>query len=125
MSHEELCRQLFAGLQDNEPAITRAVCAEQMTAQQNGGPPMTLSELLAFNDAVHRVVPDFHYEGAVCHPLANGFVEEHKVLGTLPDGSPLAFQACIVGMVEAGQIVALREYVDSFAARGLLKALQA
>jgi ketosteroid isomerase-like protein len=95
-----------------------------MTAVQNGAPAMSLKDLQGFNHSVHKVVPDFHYEDSVCAVTATGFVEEHRVCGTLPDGKALNLFACVVGDVVDGKIVALREYVDGFAARGLLKALQ-
>jgi len=124
MNHADLCRQLFDGLADDDTAATSAACAAELDARQNGGAPMSLNDLQAFNHAVHKVVPDFHYEDCVCLETETGFVEEHRVCGTLPDGSALNLFACVVGDVADGQIVALREYVDSFAARGLLKALQ-
>jgi ketosteroid isomerase-like protein len=124
MNHAELCRQLFTGLAADDKAATEAACAATLKATQNGAPAMGLADLQAFNHAVHKVVPDFHYEDCVCHVTDTGFVEEHRVCGTLPDGSALNLFACVVGDVEDGKIVALREYVDGFAARGLLKALQ-
>ena len=53
-----------------------------------------------------------------------GFIEEHRVFGELPDGNQLNLAACVVGTVEDGKISALREYVDTGAAIGLMKALQ-
>ena len=125
MDHTDLCRRLFTGLEENDIAATNAVCSAQLQARQNGGPAMGLKDLQTFNHAVHEVVPDFHYEDCVCTATATGFVEEHRVCGTLPDGKPLNLFACVVGDVGDGQIVALREYVDSRAAAGLLKALSA
>ena len=124
MEHADLCRRLFTGLEENDTAATDAVCSTDLQAHQNGGPAMGLKDLQSFNHAVHEVVPDFHYEDCECMPTATGFVEEHRVCGTLPDGKALNLFACVVGEVRDGQIVALREYVDSMAAAGLLKALQ-
>jgi len=124
MNHVELCERLFAGLQNNQPDAVSDVCGPTFSAYQNGGAAMSLQDLLGFNSAVQHVVPDFHYEDQVCAATEQGFVEEHRVCGTLPDGTALNLFACVVGEVAQGQIVVLREYVDSFAARGLLKALQ-
>ena len=50
-------------------------------------------------------------------------VEEHRVCGTLPDGSNLDLAACVVADVRDGRICALREYMDTAAAAGLVAAL--
>lgn len=124
MNHADLCRQLFDGLENDDIAATNGVCAENLDARQNGAAPMSLQDLQAYNHAVHKVVPDLHYQDCVCLITETGFVEEHRVCGTLPDGNALNVFACVVGDVSDGQIVALREYVDSLAAKGLMQALQ-
>lgn len=74
--------------------------------------------------AVSGVVPDFRYEDRVVTGTDEGFVEEHMVCGTLPDGSALRLPACVVAEVRDGRIVRLREYLDTAAAAGLLQALR-
>lgn len=56
-------------------------------------------------------------------PQATGFVEEHKVRGTLTDGSKLDLAVCVLADVRDGKICDLREYLDTSAASGLLEAL--
>ncbi len=86
---------------------------------------MDRDRLLKFTGMVNAVVPDFRYEEAVRSGTETGFVEEHRVRGTLPDGSQLDLMACVVGEVSDGKITVLREYVDTAAAGGLMKALSA
>ena len=84
---------------------------------------MTMAALLQYTHSVIRAIPDFHYEQAQCSATDTGFVEEHVVCGTLPDGSTLHLPVCVVADVINGKVSRVREYADSFAARGLLRAL--
>ena len=123
MGNDELARALFAGLAGGDDEKVRALCSANMTATQNHGPVMSVDDLLQFNSAVQKVVNDFHYDEAVRTATEDGFVEEHKVCGTLPDGSKMSLAACVVGRVQDAKVTQLREYVDSARAAGLLKAL--
>lgn len=123
MTHEQLARALFNAFEADDLAAARAVCSPALEASQNGGPIMDADALLGFSHAVSAVIPDFHYEDIRCAATSGGFVEEHTVCGTLPDGKPLRLSACVVGDVEDGRIHRLREYADSRAAAGLLQAL--
>ena len=69
------------------------------------------------------MVKDFHYENAVRSATESGFVEEHQVCGTLPDGGELNLAVCVVAQLRDGKISVLREYFDSRAAAKLLAAL--
>ncbi|MEE4361429.1 MAG: nuclear transport factor 2 family protein [Pseudomonadales bacterium] len=123
MQHEELAEALFAAFQAGDAEAARALCASDLEARQNDGPAMGLGPLLAFSKAVHRLVKDFRYEEAVRSATDRGFVEEHRVRGTLPDGSELDLSVCVVADVVDGRITSLREYLDSAAAAGLIAAL--
>ena len=123
MTPEALARALFDAFTAGDAAAATALLSEDFAGIQNGGPVMDGASLIAFSVAVKKVVPDFHYEEVRCEATASGFVEEHLVCGTLPDGSALKLPACVVGEVAEGQIRVLREYLDSRQATGLLKAL--
>jgi ketosteroid isomerase-like protein len=84
---------------------------------------MDLDSVLGFALSVLRVVADFRYEDAVRSVTASGFVEEHNVRGTLPDGSDLNLAVCVVADVHDGRVSDLREYFDGVAAAGLASAL--
>lgn len=123
MSHAELATRFFAAASSGDVDAFQDICAENMTASQNGAPPMGLPQLMAFSSAVKKAIPDFRYENARLSETETGFVEEHDVKGTLPDGEEMSLAICVVADVEDGRIVRMREYVDSYAARGLMKAL--
>ncbi|WP_291205025.1 nuclear transport factor 2 family protein [Hyphomonas sp.] len=123
MDHGEIAKQLFAALARQDDAAVRRLCAPDMRVRQNNGRPMSLDTLLRFNAAVGRVVKDFRYEDAVRSATGTGFVEEHAVRGTLPDGKALDLAVCVVADVKDGRVTNVREYLDSAAAAGLSAAL--
>lgn len=123
MENIELAAALFDAFAAGDETAARKVCSPDLKAIQNHGRPMSLDSLLKFSLAVHRLVDNFRYEEAIRTATAGGFVEEHSVRGTLPDGSELCLAACVVAEVEQGRISQLREYVDGSAAVGLMRAL--
>ncbi|RZV35141.1 MAG: nuclear transport factor 2 family protein [Sphingomonadaceae bacterium] len=122
--HVVLAARLFAAFESGDLDAARDLCAPGFRGTQNGGPAMDLETLLKFSAAVSAAVEDFRYEAAVREATATGFVEEHAVRGTLPDGSQLDLAVCVVGDVRNGKISALREYLDSARAAGLLEAIR-
>ena len=118
-----IAEALFGAFVSGDDEKARELCAPDAQAVQNHAPPMSLDELLAFSASVRHVMPDYHYAEVVRTTTASGFIEEHSVRGTLPGGEELRLAACVIGEVRDGRITHLREYVDSFAARGLVKAL--
>ncbi|UAB77715.1 nuclear transport factor 2 family protein [Erythrobacter sp. SCSIO 43205] len=124
MDNIKIARLFFTSLEVADLETARSLCADGFRGTQNGGVPMDADTLMGFTDRVHKVVPDFRYENTVCQATENGFIEEHDVCGTLPDESTFKLTLCVVGEVEDGKIAALREYVDTGAAAGLMKALR-
>lgn len=124
MDAAETAKALFDALAAGDDAAVRDLCAPDLRARQNNGPPMSLETLLRFSGSVQKVVTGFHYAEAVRSATAAGFVEEHAVRGVLPDGRALDLAVCVVGDLQDGRIVALREYFDSAAAAALVAALR-
>ena len=123
MNAVEIAQSLFTAFENNDLPSASALCHPNLVAQQNGGPRMGRDDVLGLSKAVSAVIPDFRYENPIRSATADGFVEEHDVCGTLPDGSELRMAVCVVAVVEDGQITQMREYLDSRAASGLLKAV--
>ena len=123
MTPVELSAALFHAFENEDFATVKQLCSADLQATQNNGPAMNLETLIGFTIAVLAVVKEFRYENSIRSETASGFVEEHLVRGTLPDGSELMLATCVVGEVKNGRITQLREYVDSAAAQGLIAAL--
>jgi len=120
----KIAQQFFTALEVNDLESAAALCSDTFEGSQNGGPAMDRATLMKFTGAVHSVISDFRYENAVRWETKGGFVEEHDVCGTLPDGKTFKLVLCVIGEVEGGKITKLREYVDTVAASGLMKALR-
>jgi ketosteroid isomerase-like protein len=48
-------------------------------------------------------------------PFAGGYVQQHRVIGDLPNGDRLNIPACFVVQVREGKIAHRDEYIDSAA----------
>ena len=59
-----------------------------------------------------RKLPDLHYEVTRREVLADGFLQEHVLCGTAPDGTAIAMPACLVATVTDGRISHINEYLD-------------
>ena len=123
MTNTEICGALFQAFENGDKDQIRALCSEDLKAQQNGGPVMGLDALIGFSSAVLSVVDGFHYAEPIRSATETGFVEEHAVRGTLPDGSALDITLCVIADVSGGKVTAIREYLDGEAASGLRAAL--
>ncbi|MCZ8320905.1 MAG: nuclear transport factor 2 family protein [Novosphingobium sp.] len=124
MENVQLAEALFDALARGDDQAVRSLCSPALRVHQNMGQPMSIDSLLAFNQAVGRVLKDLRYCEAIRSATATGFVEEHRLKGTLPDGSALNLAVCVVAIVENGKVTEVREYFDSAPAAGLVAALR-
>jgi ketosteroid isomerase-like protein len=68
---------------------------------------------------LHRKVGNKRYEEVVRHATPAGYVEQHVLRGTAPDGTAFDIHACLVVTVSGGRIARIDEYLDSRAAAAL------
>ena len=66
-------------------------------------------------DWVMRKLPDRHYRVIRREALKDGFLQQHVLEATLPDGTKWNLPACLVVKTRDGLIVRLDEYLDSAA----------
>jgi uncharacterized protein len=64
-------------------------------------------------------VPDLRMDAVRRRGVPGGFIEQHVLVGTMPDGEILRVVGCFLGTVEDGRITRLEEYVDGGQAAGL------
>jgi|ERR1700687_859077 len=79
----------------------------------NDGITQSVDENLAVLRWVVKNITNLRYEDIRRHATPTGFVEQHVLRGTLPNGSALSLPACIVCTVKDGRITRLDEYFDS------------
>ena len=65
-------------------------------------------------------VEGLRYEDVRRRVTANGWVQQHVLRGTAPNGEPLEIEACIVFTVAGGRITRLDEYLDPAQAAPLM-----
>ena len=120
MDNQQIAADLFSAFETGDMDTVRQLCAPQFRARQNLNNEFDVETLIQFSQAVSAIVKDFRYEDIIRSATDSGFVEEHTVRGTLPNGSQLTLVACVVADIENGKITRLREYVDTAAAAGLI-----
>jgi len=62
---------------------------------------------------VSRNIRELRYEDVRRSETSAGFVQQHVLRGTAPNGTPIEVPACIVCTVESGKITRLDEYLDA------------
>lgn len=73
----------------------------------------TVDQNMKVLDWFIRTLPDRFYRVLRREALPDGFLQQHILEATLPDGTKWAMDACVVVRVENGKITRLDEYLDS------------
>ena len=66
-----------------------------------------------------RKIPDRRYRVLRIEALKDGYIQQHVLEATLPDGTAWAMPACVVIRMDDGRITRLDEYLDSAQAAAL------
>lgn len=114
----DLADRLFRALEANDADTIAACCSPDAEFFKNGARSGSLADMLPAFATLRSRVGDHRYTDVRREVFAGGFVEEHRVVSTLPDGSPLDVVACVIGRTDdSGRIAVLAEYVDTNATR--------
>jgi ketosteroid isomerase-like protein len=105
----------FVGaIQAGDPDAVRACYAPDARIWHNhDGVEQTVDQNLRVLGWFMRTLPDRRYRVIRREPLSDGFLQQHVLEATLPDGTPWALDACVVVRMKDGLIVRLDEYIDS------------
>jgi uncharacterized protein len=68
---------------------------------------------------LHSNVEDLRYDVVQRDGLPSGYVQQHVLRGTAPDGSKLCVPACMIVTVRDDHIARIAEYLDSAHVRAL------
>jgi ketosteroid isomerase-like protein len=118
MTHDEemlaLAERFFAAVAAGDAEAVRSIYAPDVVVWHNhdGGTQTGEQNLRVLAAATHAIT-GFRYEEVRRRPTPDGFIEQHVLRGTAPDGTELAVPACIVCTVADGRITRLDEYFDS------------
>jgi hypothetical protein len=111
---DRLAESLFRAFEDNDADTIASLCEPEARFSQNGNSPTPITDLLPGFARLSERIGHHKYIDVSREVFASGFVEEHRAVSTLPDGSPMDKWACVVGRVgPSGKLVELHEYVDT------------
>jgi ketosteroid isomerase-like protein len=105
----------FVGaIQSGDTATVRACYhPDAKLWHNNDGIEQTVDQNMKVLDWFIRALPDRNYRVTRLEALPDGFMQQHVLEATLPDGTKWAMDACVVVRIEGGVITRLDEYIDS------------
>jgi ketosteroid isomerase-like protein len=125
MTAEEIlafAKTFVDAIQAGDTATVRACYAPDAKLWHNtDGIEQTVDQNMKVLDWFIRTLPDRNYRVTRREALSDGFLQQHVLEATLPDGTKWAMDACVVIKIENGLITRLDEYLDS-AQAGKLRA---
>jgi ketosteroid isomerase-like protein len=112
--------RFIAAIQAGDVDAVRACYAPDAKIWHNhDGLEQTVDQNLRALKWFARTLPDRVYRVQRVEPLPDGFLQQHVLEATLPDGTHWAMDACVVVRMKDGLIVRLDEYIDSARANAL------
>jgi ketosteroid isomerase-like protein len=118
----DLAERMFRAIEAGDLQSLRALYADDFVAWSN------------FDDDTKDVDGTMSVLGWLCHKLGDrryevsrrevipgGFLQQHVLRGTAPDGSAVAMPACVVARVTDGRVARIDEYLDPSALAALSK----
>jgi len=105
--------RLFRAFEQQDTDTVRELCAPEARFWSSATKrESTLDELVASLPHVRKAIGDYRYEEVRRLIAPDGFVEQHAVRSTRPDGRPLDIEVCVVVRVdEDRRIDRLDEYI--------------
>jgi len=111
---DDVAERLFRAFEANDADTIATLCEPDAEFRQNAGPVVKMADIIPGFAKLHERIGHHRYVDVRRDVFADGFVEEHRAVSTLPDGSPMDILACVVGRVApSGKLVELHEYLDT------------
>lgn len=113
-----LAARFFTAIEQGDIETVRAIFAadaviwhnyDGLDAQASGDSVEDTLKVLA---GIPNRISGAHYDVSQREATQTGFVQQHVLKGTMPNGEPIELIACIVCRVEDGRITRLDEYFD-------------
>ena len=110
----DVADRLFAAIEAGDVDAVRDLYAPGAVVWHNtDGVEQTAEQNLVVLRWVVEHLADRRYEDVRRQPTASGFVQQHVLRCTRPDGVRVEVPACLVVTCEGGRITRLEEYLDS------------
>ena len=114
-----LADRFFRAIEAGDIAAVESIYAPDASIWHNNDrKSQSVAENLRTLAFVVRTLKERRYEVTSRSATADGFVQEHVLSGTLPDGTKFSLPAAIFVTVKDGRIAHLREYLDGADANG-------
>lgn len=112
---DPLADRLFAAIEagDLDELRHRCFAPDALVWHNHDGRTQTVEENLRTLRWVTQNVTGLRYEKVRRHMTDAGFVQQHVLRGSAPDGTAVEVPACLVVTVAAGRITRIDEYLDS------------
>ncbi len=121
--HLVFARRFIGAIQSGDADTVRACYAPDAKIwHNNDGVEQSVEENMKVLGWFMRKLPDRKYRVIRLEALPDGFVQQHVLEATLPNGEKWAMDACVVVRMKDGKIVRLDEYIDSGKVDVLMKA---
>jgi ketosteroid isomerase-like protein len=115
--HDELwalADRLFAAIEAGNLDAVAALYDDDLRVWSNvDGRELDRERALKLLRWLTTKLDDRRYEIRRREVLPDGFLQEHVLRGTAPDGSEIAMPACLVVTVRDGRFVRIHEYLDA------------
>ena len=110
----ELADRFFTAIPKGDLETVRAIYApDALIWHNNDQTTQSVEQNLQVLAWVTKNIAGLRYEEIRRHVTPGGFVQQHVLRGTAPNGKPLEVPACILCSVKDGRITRLDEYLDS------------
>ena len=116
----EFAERFVSAIQTGDVDAVRACYAPDAKLWHNTDDiEQTVDQNMAVLDWFIKTLPDRYYRVLYRAALKDGFVQQHILEATLPDGTKWKMFACVIVRIENGRIVRLDEYLDSAQGKAL------
>lgn len=116
----DLAQRFMGAIESGDVATVRACYAPDARIwHNNDGKEQSVDQNMRTLEWFMRKLPDRHYRVLRREALKDGFLQQHVLEATLPDGVAWAMPACVVVTMTDGLITRLDEYLDSAHAAAL------
>ncbi len=110
----DLAERFMGAIQAGDAEAVRACYAPDAKIwHNNDGLEQTVDQNLKVLSWIARKLPERHYRVLSREALKDGFLQQHVLEATLPDGTAWAMPACVVVRMKDGKVTRLDEYLDS------------
>ena len=110
----EFAERFLSAIQTGDAEAVRACYAPDAKIWHNtDGVEQTIDQNMRLLGWFVRTLPDRKYHVIRREALPDGFLQQHVLEATLPDGTAWSMDACVVVRMQDGLIIRLDEYLDS------------